>query len=97
MCLHLTYMPAPHLYTCTCILFLQVSAHAPRCQQLALANNRLAKLPDWVGTFKELNTVVLDNNALTALPEVRLRLPVREYTKPGFGLAGMRGGECLRR
>jgi Leucine-rich repeat (LRR) protein len=43
----------------------------PKLAQLKLANNKLTSLPSRLSSLVGLNTVVLDNNALPALPDVR--------------------------
>lgn len=53
----------------------EVAPHAGRLTQLKLSNNPLASLPDWLGSFAELATLVLDRCQLLDLPTVITHLP----------------------
>ncbi|GAX75982.1 hypothetical protein CEUSTIGMA_g3425.t1 [Chlamydomonas eustigma] len=53
----------------------EVKSHAGALQQIKLGNNKLKTIPAWISSFKNLNTVVLDSNALKELPMDIMELP----------------------
>ena len=57
----------------------EVVQHGSHLQQLKLAGNQLEALPTGITALTGLNTLVLDNNLLPELPQVRRALVQRKW------------------